>query len=526
MATVTVIPQKLNKITKMPINSKAKLRVVAYARVSTDSDEQFTSFEAQVDYYENYIKSRCDWEYAGIYTDEGISGTNTKKREGFNKMIEDGLAGKFDLLVTKSVSRFARNTVDSLTTIRKLKDKNVGCYFEKENINTLDNAGGELLITIMSSFAQEESRSISENVTWGCRKRFSDGKVSVGYKNFLGYEKGPDGRPKVVPAQAEVVRKIYRLFIEGLTPSAITKRLMDEGIKTPGGKDKWQISTVKSILTNEKYKGDALLQKSYTVDFLQKKIKKNNGEIQQYYVEGSHEAIIEPIEWDIVQAEMERRESLGANYTNRALFSSKLKCECCGGLYGQKTWHSTDAYKMLIWQCNNKFKKDKPKCTTPNLREAEIKKAFVDAYNKLISNKNNIIKDCKLMRDLVSDTTELNKQLEAQQKEVDMVKEHADLLVKANATSKQNQDKYQKKYGELKSRFDDELEKLNKIQEAINNKLDKGKQIDIFIKKLQYLNEPAEEWNESIWNLLVESAVVHIDKTITFKFYGGHEITI
>ena len=209
MATVTVIPQKLNKITKMPINSKAKLRVVAYARVSTDSDEQFTSFEAQVDYYENYIKSRCDWEFAGIYTDEGISGTNTKKREGFNKMIEDGLAGKFDLLVTKSVSRFARNTVDSLTTIRKLKDNNVGCYFEKENINTLDNAGGELLITIMSSFAQEESRSISENVTWGQRKRFSDGKVSVGYKNFLGYEKGPDGRPKVVPEQAEVVRKIY-----------------------------------------------------------------------------------------------------------------------------------------------------------------------------------------------------------------------------------------------------------------------------------------------------------------------------
>ncbi len=525
MATVTKIPQTLNKTTRLPLSGKVKVRVCAYARVSTDSDEQFTSFEAQVDYYKNYILSRSDWTYVDTYTDEGISGTNTKKRDGFNKMIEDALAGKIDLIVTKSVSRFARNTVDSLTTIRKLKEHNVGCYFEKENINTLDG-GGELLITIMSSFAQEESRSISENVTWGQRKRFSDGKVLLSYKNFLGYEKGPDGRPKVIPEEAVLVRRIYKLFIEGHTPSAISKQLTSEGIKTPGGKEKWQISTIKSILTNEKYKGDALLQKSYTIDFLQKKTKKNNGEVAQYYVEGSHEAIIDPIEWDIVQAEMQRREDLGANYTNRALFSSKLVCECCGGFYGQKTWHSTDAYKTFIWQCNNKFKKDKPKCTTPNLKEEAIKAAFVKAYNTLIKNKTTVIDDCKLMKELVSDTSKLEAELEKQKKEVEIIKEHVDLLIKANSTEAHNQDEYTAKFNELQNRYDEEIEKYNSISDRIQAKKDKGKQIDTFIKKLKFYDNPLDEWNQGIWNMMVESALVHVDGTITFKFYGGHEITI
>ena len=214
---VTVLPATRNRFTTAPIASVQKRRVAAYARVSTDSDEQLTSYEAQVDYYTHYIKERPDWSFAGMYADEGISGTNTRRRDGFNQMITDALAGKIDLIVTKSVSRFARNTVDSLTTVRKLKEKGVEVYFQKENIYTLDSKG-ELLITIMSSLAQEESRSISENVTWGCRKRFADGKVSMPYKNFLGYRKGENGEPEIVPEEAEVVRRIYRLFLEGQTP--------------------------------------------------------------------------------------------------------------------------------------------------------------------------------------------------------------------------------------------------------------------------------------------------------------------
>ena len=233
-------------------------RVAAYARVSTASDEQLNSVEAQKDYFAKLIRQRPDWIFVGVYADEGITGTSSNRREAFNRMVTDALTGNIDLIVTKSISRFARNTVDTLNTIRQLKAANVEMFFEKENIWTLDSKG-ELLITIMSSLAQEESRSISENVTWGQRKRFADGKVSMAYKQFLGYRKGPDGLPEIDPEQAEVVRKIYRLFMSGKTIGYICNLLESEGIPTPGGKTKWQSQTVNSILTNEKYKGSALL---------------------------------------------------------------------------------------------------------------------------------------------------------------------------------------------------------------------------------------------------------------------------
>ncbi len=297
---VTAIPATISRYTATPINSTKKRRVAGYARVSTDHEDQTTSYEAQVDYYTNYIKSRDDWEFVAIYTDEGISATNTKKREGFKTMIADALAGKIDLIVTKSVSRFARNTVDSLTTVRKLKDEGIEIYFEKENIWTLDSKG-ELLITIMSSLAQEESRSISENVTWGQRKRMADGKVSFAYSRFLGLDKDKEtGKIVVNPEQAETVRLIFHLFLEGMTPHSIATELTSRGIKTPAGKDVWNQQTVRRMLSNEKYKGDALLQKEFTVDFLQKKMKKNEGEVPQYYVEGNHEAIISPAVFDMV----------------------------------------------------------------------------------------------------------------------------------------------------------------------------------------------------------------------------------
>ena len=212
MKKVHVIPASIQRYTEKPLNSQWKRKVAGYARVSTDHDEQLTSYEAQVDYYTRYIKSRSDWEFAGMYTDEGMSATNTKHREGFKRMIEDALSGKIDLIITKSVSRFARNTVDSLMTVRKLKDKGIEIYFEKENIWTLD-AKGELLITIMSSLAQEESRSISENVTWGHRKRFADGKVSLAFSHFLGYERGADGNLVINKEQAETIKKYTGYFL-------------------------------------------------------------------------------------------------------------------------------------------------------------------------------------------------------------------------------------------------------------------------------------------------------------------------
>ena len=372
---IKVIPSTVPLHAVGPVVTGAKRRVAAYARVSTDRDEQFTSYEAQIDYYTNYIKSRPDWEFVSVYSDEGKTGCNTRKREGFKNMIDDALDGKIDLIVTKSVSRFARNTVDSLTTIRKLKDKGVEVYFEKENIWTFDGKG-ELMLTIMSSLAQEESRSISENCAWGQRKRFADGKVSMPYKQFLGYRKGENGEPEIVPEEAETVRYIYHLFLNGMTPYKIKLTLEGEGIRSPSGRSTWQPRTILSILTNEKYKGDALLQKTFCTDFLTKKMKVNEGEVPQYYVENSHSAIVTDEVFNMVQEEIERRRQAGHQHNGTSCFAGRIFCGCCGEMYGSKVWHSTDKYRRVIWQCNAKFK-DGHHCGTPHLTEVEIQQRFL-----------------------------------------------------------------------------------------------------------------------------------------------------
>lgn len=346
-AQVTVIPATITAQKETMYSPANRRRVAAYARVSTDSEEQETSFEAQVDYYTKYIAERSDWQFVKVYTDEGISAVNTKKREGFKCMIADALDGKIDLIITKSVSRFARNTVDSLQTIRALKEHHIECFFEKEAIWTFDGKG-ELLITIMSSLAQEESRSISQNVTWGQRKRFADGKVTMPYKQFLGYKKGSDGRPEIVESEAKVVRDIYHQYLNGTTVREIAKTLTAKGILTPGGKEIWSVSTIMSILQNEKYKGEALLQKSFCEDFLTKKMVKNEGQVPQYYVENSHPAII-PIEvFEMVQMEVAKNRSRGKGRVGGSCYSDRIFCGTCGEYFGSKTWNSTSQYKRTV----------------------------------------------------------------------------------------------------------------------------------------------------------------------------------
>lgn len=306
--TVTIIPANEDSVFERKHKGK-KRRVAAYARVSTNKESQQTSYEAQIRYYTNYIESRTDWSFVGVYAEEGVSGTSIHKRSEFLRMVSDAIDGKIDLIITKSVSRFARNTVDSLNAIRKLKEYGVECYFEKENIWTFDSKG-ELLITIMSSLAQEESRSISENTRWGMRKAFQDGKVFIPFSHFLGYDRGPNGELVVNFEQAKVVRLIYDLFLQGMTFYGIAKELTRRQIPTPYGKQIWRERTVKNILQNEKYRGDALLQKKYSKDFLDHKMRKNTGEVPQYYIVGNHEAIIEPEIFDAVQNEIKRREEI------------------------------------------------------------------------------------------------------------------------------------------------------------------------------------------------------------------------
>ena len=437
--SVTTIPATLSRFTAAPINSTKKRRVAAYARVSTDNEEQLTSYEAQIDYYTNYINGRDDWEFVGVYPDEGITGTNTKKREQFRQMVADALDGKIDLIITKSVSRFARNTVDSLTTIRKLKEHNVEVYFEKENIWTFDSKG-ELLLTIMSSLAQEESRSISENCTWGQRKRFADGKVTVPFKRFLGYDMGPDHNLVVNPEQAKLVKRIYGMFLQGQSPFQIARTLTDEGIPSPGGKDHWNPSNIKSILTNEKYKGDALLQKSYTVDFLTKKKKANEGEVTQYYVEQSHPAIIEPEIFDLVQQEMKKRKSSGKASAAHP-FSGKIFCDDCGGGYGSKVPHSNSKYRREVWSCNGKHYGGE-KCKTPRLTNEEMQAAFIAAFNGLIDHKAEIMKAYEEICGILTDISAIDVERKELQQECDVVMGLLRKCIEENAHTALNQDEY------------------------------------------------------------------------------------
>ena len=521
---VTVIPATKNMFTALPTTSIKKRRVAAYARVSTDSDEQFTSYEAQIDYYTQYIQKREDWQFVKVYTDEGISGTNTKHRDGFNQMVADALAGKIDLIITKSVSRFARNTVDSLTTVRKLKDKGVEIFFEKENIYTFDSKG-ELMITIMSSMAQEESRSISENVTWGHRKRFADGKVTIPYKNFLGYKKGENNQPVIDEEQAETVRLIYRLFLMGKTPVGICSHLEDLGIPSPTGKSTWSPTTVISILTNEKYKGDALLQKKFTVDYLTKKQKVNEGEVPQYYVENSHPAIISPIQFDMVQAEMARRKQLGRSYSGSSVFTSKIICGDCGGFYGKKIWHSKDPYRKEIWRCNHKFK-NKAKCTSSTLETEAIQQAFLRAYNELMGNREDVIEACEAMRVLISDCSTLDAEIESLNDELEVISEMVNQCIKENATSVIDQAEYTKKYNGLVRKYEQATKALEKATEERKHRVTRDRDLRIFIATLKEKPLVLEEWSEDLWITLLESATVYNGKKIKFLFKNGAEIEI
>ncbi len=524
MAKITAIPATIDRYSAAPINGLKKRRVAAYARVSTDHEEQASSYEAQVDYYTNYIKSRDDWEFVSVYADEGITGCNTKKRDGFNKMVGDALAGGIDLIITKSVSRFARNTVDSLTTIRKLKEHKVECYFEKENIWTFDGKG-ELLLTIMSSLAQEESRSISENCTWGQRKRFSDGKFSVAFSNFLGYDRGENGELVVNEGQATIVRRIYGLFLQGRSPYAIAKLLTSEGILTPSGKEKWCGATVKSILQNEKYKGDALLQKRYTADFLTKKKKVNRGEVPQYYVEGSHDAIIEASVFDAVQKQMAVRHPGKNRHSCKGIFSGKIKCGDCGGWYGSKVWHSNDKYRRVVWQCNHKFDGGE-KCGTPHLDETTIKELFLKAVNILCTEKEEVFANFEAIKDTVFATDALEREKDSLHEEMNVVAGLIQQCISENARVALNQEEYQARYNSLADRFEKAKARLEAVSMEITEKQARREITEQFLAELEKQEDVIMEFDESLWYALIDYVTVFNKDDVRFTFKDGTEIKV
>ena len=522
MATVTKIPATVSRYTAAPIQTREKRKVAAYARVSTDHEDQLNSYEAQCDYYESFIRSHEEWEYAGLYSDEGISGTTTRRRDGFNRMVEDALAGRIGLILTKSVSRFARNTVDSLTTIRKLKDHGTEVYFEKENIWTFDSKG-ELLLTIMSSLAQEESRSISLNVTWGQRKRFADGKATAPFSSFLGYDRGENGELVINPEQAETVKVIYALFMKGYSYTAIARELTSRGIRTPMGRDKWNGSTVQSILTNEKYKGCALLQKHYTADYLTKKVVRNDGAVPQYFVEGSHDAIIEPAVFDRVQEMIaERKQRIG--FSGSTIFSSKIKCSCCGGWYGSKVWHSTDQYRKIIWRCNAKYGKKTYRCKTPHVTEDEIKAAFIRAVNRLAADRETLLEDLREVQQTLSDTGALVQRLRKLDERMNTEAEAVQEMIATNARIAQNQEEYSAAYDALVSRYEASKAERDQVDAEIRQRGIRHREFERFIAEVEKLPEVVAEFDEALWGSLVAYVTVYAKDDLRFTMTDGSEI--
>lgn len=526
MAKVTIIPSKINPITLTPVGQVAKRKVAAYARVSTDSDEQYTSYDAQVTYYTNFIKGKPNWEFVKVYADEGISGTSTKRRDEFKEMIESALNGKIDLIITKSISRFARNTLDTISITRQLKAKGIEVYFEKENLWSLDDKT-EFLLTIMASIAQEESRSISQNITIGKRWGMKEGKVSFAYKNFLGYKK-VDGKIVIDEAQAETVRLIYMMFLkEGKTCTGIAEFLKSKGIPTPSGKScNWTKNTVYSILTNEKYKGDALLQKKYTADYLEHRVVPNNGELPQYYVENNHPAIIEREVWEMVQTEMMRRSMLGAAYSGNSIFASKLICGDCGKPYGKKKWHSTSKYAREIYRCNAKYNKGQTQCQTPNLTEEDIKARFIKAYNLVMCDKKQVIEDTLAVIELLADTADLDAEIANLQTKIERISSDVSLMVRENARMQQDQIKFAARYEELTKEYETQKAALEKAVKEKAYKTGKATKMRAYLEAMKQADDFLEKWSDEVWLLMVETATVNRDKSISFRFVNGQTIRV
>jgi site-specific DNA recombinase len=495
------------------LEDRPKKKVAAYARVSTETDEQQNSYEAQVKFYTEYIKSKDEWKFVQVYTDEGISGTSTAKREGFTEMINDALAGKIDLILTKSVSRFARNTVDSLVTIRKLKEKGVECFFEKENIWTFDGKG-ELLLTIMSSLAQEESRSISENVKWGIRKRFADGKLIVGYKNFLGYDKGPDDSLVINEEQAKIVRFIFSEFLSGKSTNAIANCLTRDKVPTVTGKPVWNETTITGILRNEKYKGDALLQKTYVADFLTKKQIVNHGEVPMYLVENDHPAIITREQYDAAQAMLDKV-SKKRSHKDVSPFCGKVICADCGSVFSPKTWHSNDKYKRTIWQCLNKYNNDTI-CTTPHLSEEELQDIYMKAVNKLFSQADVVRKKVESIVFKVLDISALEKQrLELAARQEATISE-----IENSMTGGIQDTEEARANNDLMESLKDIQKTMSGVISEINGKKARKASIKVFLDELSK-EEPITRFDAQQFMILVDHITVHSKTNVNVTFKDG-----
>ena len=515
---ITVIPARRTIGTQKPAEKVQKTRVAAYCRVSTEFEEQESSYEVQVEHYTAYIKSNPEWELVEVYADDGISATNTAKREAFNRMIQDCRDGKIDLILTKSISRFSRNTVDCLKYTRELKGMNIAVFFEKENINTLD-AKGEVLMTIMAALAQQESESLSANVRLGIQFRNQQGKVQVNHNRFLGYTKDEDGKLIIVPEEAGIVRRIYAEYMDGSSFLQIKRSLEADGILNGAGNAKWYESNIKQILTNEKYSGDALLQKTYTVNTLEKKRVANNGLAPKYYVEGSHEAIIDKDVFLRVQAEIVRRANILTDgkkrvYSSRYALSSIVFCGHCGDIFRRVKWNNRGC-KSTVWRCVSRVLKKSSgiDCPARTIREEELHAAVVTAINDAWSQKDSILPVLQenIREVLESDTQEMLATVDTAIRE-----KQAELL---------DAGKDQGRIDEIGDAIISLRERRQDILTEAAKNTELKERVDDLTSFLDEQTEALTEYSETLVRRLIEKITIY-DKKLTVEFKSGLEIDV
>ena len=527
---VTVIPAKVQ--TAENRDKYHQLRVAAYCRVSTEQEEQQNSFAVQVAYYTDLINKKKEWTLAGIFADEGISGTQTKKRTEFNRMIRMCNNKKIDLIITKSISRFSRNTVDCLQYIRQLKELGIGVIFEKENINTLTMTS-EFMIALYGSFAQAESESISKNILWGKEKAYREGKVPFQYKHLLGYRKGADGKPEIVPEEAETVRLIFSLYLDGYTLLNIAQILMDQKITTATGKSEWTKSAVQSILKNEKYVGDALLQKTFTVDCITHKVVKNNGERPMYLITDHHTPIIDRDTFNRVQQEIARRNSKRkisdqtkteqGKYSGKYALSELLICGHCGTPYRRRIW-TKSGNKQVVWRCISRLEHGRRYCPdSPTIKEENLHRGIIRAINNYYSCRDDIV---RILKANIGSVLECQGQeeipsIEKRLKEIDQARTD---LVGLIASGGCDEDKLDGEFAKLYAEEQDLNERLKMLKSQNQTSAETQQKLDKVTEMIEHEKFELETFDNVLVRKLIECIKVLSKNEILVIFKGGYEV--
>ena len=526
--TVTVIPAKPQRSQQAV---RRQLRVAAYCRVSTEEEEQQSSYEAQCTYYTDKIMTNPEWTMAGIFADEGITGTSTKKREDFNRMIRKCRQKKIDLILTKSMSRFARNTLDSLKYIRALKELGIGIIFEKENINTLE-MDTELIITFMSAFAQSESESISANVRWGKRQAMKEGKTSVNFKKLYGYFLDSEGNPRVDSDKAEVIRGIFNRYLQGASLRMIRQELEAAGIPNPAGSEKWGIDQIRSILSNEKYCGDVLMQKTFIQDCISKKVVKNTGQLPMYLIQNNHPAIVSREVYQAVQAEKARRSATASPstktsptgrtcYASKFALSERLVCGECGTLYRRCTW-KRNGKTRIVWRCVSRLDYGTKYChQSPTMDEEPLQRAILTAISSVMASKekiNGLITDAALeetgkLPNSAMTLGDINRRLEELEAEFDALFNQSGSI-----------DKNVVRFSQIANEMASLKEQREKISAQLRNNEAAQEHVHTIAAVLDQEDHHLTEWDEEMIRQLVHTVKVISASQIRVYLNDGTEI--